>query len=81
MSFTDYLESIGFQADACESLTDPDFYALAERLYKALEFYAIRDNYDRFGIPHSDPDDCRRVKRHHPDMGNIAREALGRETK
>ena len=44
---------------------------------KALEFYACRANYDQFGVPHDDPKDCAcRMKFHHPDMGNVAREAL-----
>jgi hypothetical protein len=36
MTFHDYLEQQGFQADACESTVHPDFYALAERLWKSL---------------------------------------------
>jgi len=45
-----------------------------ERLRRALVFYADPKNYDQFGIPK----DCScRMKHHHPDMGRIAREALG----
>ena len=36
-SFLQYLEDQGFQSDACESLIEPDFYELAERMHKALE--------------------------------------------
>ena len=43
----------------------------------ALEFYATATNYDQFGICHNDPPDCScGMKHHHPDMGNVAREAL-----
>jgi hypothetical protein len=36
-TFSQFLESQGFQADACEDLEHPDFYRLAERLYLTLE--------------------------------------------
>ena len=36
-TFPQFLEDVGFQADACESCIDRDFYLLAERMHKALE--------------------------------------------
>ena len=37
MTFLEYLEQQGFQADACESTTHPDFFALAERLWEEIQ--------------------------------------------
>ena len=34
--FQKFLEAQGFQPDACESCTHPDFYALAESMHAAL---------------------------------------------
>ena len=34
--FEKFLESRGFHADACVATIDPDFFALAETLHKAL---------------------------------------------
>lgn len=39
-SFHRFLEDQGFQADACKALEDPDFYALAEAMHRALEIIA-----------------------------------------
>jgi hypothetical protein len=39
-SFHRFLEDQGFQADACKSCVDPDFYNLAERMFEALETIA-----------------------------------------
>jgi len=39
-SFRRFLEDRGFQADACEFDTHPDFYRLAESMHKALETIA-----------------------------------------
>lgn len=36
-TFHEFLEDRGFQADACESLEDPDFYRLAKSMHEALE--------------------------------------------
>jgi hypothetical protein len=36
MQFVRFLGNKGFQVDACESLTDPDFYHLAEHLHREL---------------------------------------------
>lgn len=37
MTFHQFLERRGFHANACEALEHPDFYALTESLWKALE--------------------------------------------
>ena len=34
--FQKFLEQRGFQADACASTVDPDFYRLAESMFEAL---------------------------------------------
>lgn len=39
-TFDQFLEFRQFHADACEALTDPDFYALAKSMYEALETIA-----------------------------------------
>lgn len=48
------------------------------QLEEALRFYADRKNYDQFGICHEPRPGCSCGQKHnHPDMGRIARAALG----
>ena len=42
--FEKFLESRGFHADACKATVDPDFFVLAETLYKALAKIGEQDN-------------------------------------
>lgn len=63
--FNAFLEARGFQADACEALEHPDFYALANELWQAL---------------HDIADQSKNRHARNPSgwlVGNIARTTLG----
>ena len=49
--FEKFLESRGFHADACKATVDPDFFALAETLHKAL----VKIGDQGFGSSPRDP--------------------------
>ena len=64
-TFERFLEDEGFQADACEATTHPDFYRLAKAMHQALEDIADQTEHPHAKCPSA------------YSKGNRARQAIG----